>query len=182
MSNLHLVYEDWRYITRYEGLYIVSNRGRVKRMSSVVPHSFSGYLTISERLMTISKDKHGYSKVILSKFGKHWVVKVHLLVWEAFGTTKRQGRVMVVDHIDNIKEHNEIFNLQCISHWLNSTKDRKRKHSKYLGVSKHSNKKKCWQASMTVKGKKKRLGLFYTEEEASEAYQKELQSIKKNVA
>ena len=84
---------------------------------------------------------------------------------------------MVVDHIDNNRLNNNLSNLQCVTQRVNSTKDRKGGTSNYVGVSLHSNIRKKWEAKINVNGKSKRLGLFYTEEEASFAYQSALNEL-----
>jgi hypothetical protein len=166
--------EQWKPVVKYEGLYVVSNFARIKRILASVPHNASGYIRRKEKLLTQNKTKDGYRKVILSKENKHRVERVHIIVWEAWGDEDRHKPGYVIDHNDNNKDNNAISNLRLITHRLNNSKDSKRKHSKYLGVSKHSNKAKSWEANICIDGKKKRLGLFYTEEDAAKAYQNAL--------
>lgn len=68
--------EIWRDIKDYEGLYQVSNLGRVK--------SLNYHRTGREEVIQPKKDKCGYFRVYLSKNGKTKTFSVHRLVASAF--------------------------------------------------------------------------------------------------
>lgn len=174
--------EQWRPVVGYDDLYEVSNLARIKRLSAPVPHPVCGYIRRKERIVKQHKKKDGYWKAILSKNGIHETPSVHLVVWDAWGDESRHKPGYVIDHDDNNKDNNGISNLKLITQRLNASKDRRRKHSKYLGASKHSSNAKCWEANIFMDGKKKRLGLFYTEEEAAAAYQSALQKFENKAA
>ena len=76
--------EEWKDIKGYEGIYQVSDLGRVKSLHRVVSHAKSGILTIKERMLKNIQDTKGYYQVRLSKDGKVTVKKVHQLVSIAF--------------------------------------------------------------------------------------------------
>jgi len=153
--------EIWTYIDGYEGLYEVSNLGRIKSLR------FGG------KIMTPSPNKRGYMSVTLRKNGKSYVKSVHQLVAIAFLNHKPCGHKIVVDHIDNKKSNNRLDNLQLISQRHNTHKDIKVGASKYIGVSRRSDDKK-WVAAIYYGNKKVHLGSFDTEEDAYQAYLNEL--------
>ena len=79
-----ILIEEWREIEGYEGLYQVSNLGRVKSLSRIaidrrgIPHY------VNERILKQTFDKDGYCLVGLHKDGKIKSGKVHRLVASAF--------------------------------------------------------------------------------------------------
>jgi len=158
--------EIWKDIKDYEGLYQVSNLGRVKSLK------FG-----KERILKVKLNSIGYVSVNLSKYGKQKSRTAHQLVAMAFLNHKPCGYKLVVDHINTIKTDNRLENLQVITHRENLSKDKKKGTSKYVGVSWYKRYQK-WKAQMLIKGKHKTLGYFKTELEASEAYQSKLETIK----
>lgn len=162
--------EIWRDIEGYVGIYMISNRGRVK--------SLNYNRTGKEQILKPAKDKDGYLIVCLSKNKNHKNFRVHTLVWDTFGSSPRNGHKLQVDHINNDKTDNRIENLQLLNCRANCSKAKfqKEKSSKYSGVhwKKDNNK---WQAEITINKKKKYLGLFPTQEEAAEAYLKAKENL-----
>ena len=80
------------------------------------------------------------------------------------------GHKVVVDHVDNNKTNNSIYNLQVITARLNVSKDRLDKTSKYTGVCWHKAGRK-WYAQIRIEGKTKYLGSYKSEFRAHLAYQ-----------
>ena len=68
--------EIWRDIKGYEGIYQVSNYGRVKKL--VCKGS------TKEKIRKTSKDKYGYDQIVLSKNSKSTTYKIHRLVAMTF--------------------------------------------------------------------------------------------------
>ena len=101
--------EEYRDIEGYEGLYQVSNLGRVK--------SLNYRRTGKERILKPGKDGHGYLQVILWKGGKSKTCKVHRLVAEAF-LENPQG-LPEINHISEDKTDNSLENLEWVSHEYN---------------------------------------------------------------
>ena len=76
--------EIWKDIIGYEGLYQVSNLGRVKSCEKVIPHFRGGTRVLLEKLRKPSLDSDGYLVLDLYKEGKDKFFKVHRLVGFAF--------------------------------------------------------------------------------------------------
>ena len=75
-----LPFERWVDIKNYEGLYKVSDYGRVKRL--VFRNRQTTFLR--EKILHQSKDKDGYLCVALYKNGKGKITRVHQLVGKYF--------------------------------------------------------------------------------------------------
>ena len=109
--------EEWKPIKGYEGLYEVSDWGRVKSLDRILIQkcrwgSDVTHLYPSTILMP-SKSKGGYMRVRLSKLQKARMFFVHVLVWEAFNGDKPKG--MQVNHIDEDKANNVLWNLNLMT-------------------------------------------------------------------
>lgn len=105
--------EIWKDIKGFEGLYQISNFGRVKSVDRVIPHSTHGEWHIKERILKPSKNGygHGYYYVIL--FDKNKIThnkQIHRLVAEHF-LNRIHGK-NVVNHKDCNKENNSLDNLE----------------------------------------------------------------------
>ena len=94
--------EQWKEIAGYEGLYEVSDLGRVKSL-------WYG----KEKILKPHKNTDGYLRVNLCKDGKAKHSKVHRLVAEAF-IPNTQG-LETVNHKDEVKTNNVASNLEWMS-------------------------------------------------------------------
>lgn len=103
--------EEWRDIVGYEGLYQVSNLGRVRSLN---------YRKRKEhRLMKpVYSKRNGYYDVVLSKHKKCQHHKVHKLVAMAFVPGYREG--LFVNHKDENKLNNQAENLEWITQSANN--------------------------------------------------------------
>jgi hypothetical protein len=82
--------EIWLPIPGYEGLYEISNLGRLKSLARQVRRG-NGYNTFPERIVKPSRNKGGYSQVHLSKDGKRITKDIHSLVLLAFEGPRPMG-------------------------------------------------------------------------------------------
>ena len=162
--------EVWKDIPEYEGLYQVSNLGNVRSLN------FKN--TKKVKILKKGLNSNGRYRITLSKNGKKkGNCKISQLSAMAFLNHKPCGHKIVVDHIDNDKENDKLYNLQLISNRENTIKDTKRGSSRYVGVSWSKTSKK-WRATIHTQGKLKHLGYFTDEKEAAQVYQNELNKIK----
>ena len=162
--------EEYRDVVNYEGLYQVSNLGRVK--------SLARYRVPKDRILKAAKDNLGYYGVTLCD-NSRIQRRIHQLVAESFLGFVRDGtHKIVVDHINNIKTDNRLENLQLCSTRENLSKDLKGCSSKYVGVCFHT-RDNVWNARIQTNGESKWLGTFKAELEAAEAYQIALKQLNK---
>ena len=94
--------EIWKDIDGYEGLYQVSNLGRVK--------SLNYHRTGKERIMKPKKDSKGYLQVLLCKESKVKHYFVHRLVAVAF--VDNPQNLPIINHIDENPKNNNANNLE----------------------------------------------------------------------
>ena len=159
--------EIWKDIPKYEGVYLVSNLGRVKRI----------YFKTS-RILKPGLTKQGYPMVVLSIHNIRRTFAVHKLVAITFLNHTPCGNKLVIDHINGIKTDNRIINLQELTQRDNVTRNPIGK-SKYRGVS-FNKRDNRWVSNIKHNGKRISLGSFKTEIEASEAYENKLKTILKS--
>lgn len=102
MENYEI--EEWRPIKGYEGLYSVSNLGRI------YSHKRN---TTDGHIYTPKKSHNGYDEIILSKEGKIKKIRVNRIVYETFMGEIPKG--MHVNHIDENKSNNCLSNLNLLT-------------------------------------------------------------------
>jgi len=111
--------EIWKDIKGYEGLYQVSNIGRVKSLERTVPRKNGSKLPIKERILKPKANRDGYLTVVLCKgSGKRKGFLVHRLVCEAFH--KNPKNKPCVNHIDENKTNNTAGNLEWCTYSENN--------------------------------------------------------------
>lgn len=151
--------EKWKEMKRYEGLYLISNEGRV--MSNIhLKGNGSGYI----RKTRIVKGKYPF--IILR--GK--TEMIHRLVAENW--IDDWDSSLCVDHIDGNRQNNHVKNLRMVSYRGNAMAGRKQVagvSSRFRGVSWHKASKK-WKAFIKKDGKTRYIGSFLNQRDAAHAY------------
>lgn len=169
--------EVWKDVINYEGIYQVSNLGRVKSLSRIVLRANKYPFFTREIILSQTINTRGYNRVVLSFKSVKKTMMVHVLVAEAFlNHNRNNSENIIVDHKNNIKTDNNLINLQLISQRKNTSKDKKNTSSKYTGVCFRKS-RGYWQSAIRINGKIKHLGYFKDELKASEAYQNALKQI-----
>ena len=108
--------EIWKDIDGYEGLYQVSNLGRIKSLPKFHKTNTTGYMQ-EEKILKPQKDIHGYLKVGLYKNGKCKIFNIHNLVANAF--IENPNNYKYVNHKDENKTNNRVENLEFCSFYYN---------------------------------------------------------------
>ena len=171
--------EIWKDIPGYEGLYQVSNLGRVKTLGRKKGVGTGNKERHSFIMKSTSTSKDGYIRISLCKLGVKKSFKIHHLVAIAFLGHVRCGMLKVVDHKDNNKLNNSASNLQIVTNRINTSKDRllnKNKKSRYIGVGFDKRRSK-WRSYIRVNGKQTFIGYFNTEEEAYMSYKNKVEEL-----
>lgn len=100
--------EIWKDVVGYEGLYQVSNLGRVR---SLPRYSTSG------KILKYQLDRYGYYRVCLSKHNKNTLKQIHRLVAQAF--IPNPNNLSFVNHKDEDSTNNKVTNLEWCTHEYN---------------------------------------------------------------
>ncbi|AWH15268.1 NUMOD4 motif protein [Enterococcus phage vB_EfaS_AL2] len=101
--------EEWRDIKGYEGLYQVSNLGRIKSLKRTT----NNYSCNTDKILKPSFNKKGYLQLQLCKDNCAKTCRVHRLVAEAF--IANHGNKPEVNHIDEDKTNNMVSNLEWVT-------------------------------------------------------------------
>lgn len=103
--------EIWKDINGYEGLYQVSNLGRVKSVERYIKHNiYNTNKVIKERTLKPINNGTGYQMVNLSKNNQKQQQLIHRLVASAF--IPNPNNLPQVNHINENKTDNRIENLE----------------------------------------------------------------------
>lgn len=108
--------EIWKPIQGYEGMYEVSNLGKVRSFDRIIPRLKNGVLhdcRFNGGIVKITDNGHGYKIVSLSKMGRknhyvHRLVAIHFIP-----NPDKKG---FVNHKDGCKCNNEVKNLEWVTH------------------------------------------------------------------
>lgn len=125
--------EIWKDIKGFEGVYMVSNLGRVKGLARIS----SDNRDLPDRYLTGSKYSNGYCMVKLSLNGKRVRKSIHRLVAEAF--IPNPDGLPMINHKDEDKTNNKADNLEWCDARYNSTYGTCRMRGKETFIKNNSN-------------------------------------------
>lgn len=109
--------EYWKPVLGYEGLYEVSNCGRVRSLDTYRKGRNGSIIFCKGKILKPFKNTQGYLKVVLCKNGKVKTFRVHRLVAEAF--ISNPDNLPCVNHKDENKQNNVVSNLEWCSYSYN---------------------------------------------------------------
>lgn len=124
--------EIWKPVKGFEDYYKVSNLGRVKSLSRVVPFG-SQQRTVNGKFLSQIDHGNGYVYVTFSTKNKHKNKYVHRIVCESF--KDNPNKLEEVNHIDGNKQNNCIENLE----WITGINNKR--HAMKTGLSASGSKK-----------------------------------------
>ena len=111
-TDTELAQEQWRDIEGYDGMYQVSDLGRVRSLK------FG-----KVRMLRPGKHRQGYLQVALCQDGKQKSVYVHRLVAQAFIENDDENKIYI-NHRNEIKSDNRVLNLEyCTASYNNAYND-----------------------------------------------------------
>ena len=118
--------EEWRPIEGYEGLYEVSNTGRVRSLDRYVKGKGESYRLQKGKMLSPIKNKYGYLQVNLCCNGKNKMFLVHRLSAQAF--IPNPDNLPEINHKDENPGNNSVDNLEwCDRSYNNNYGTRKDK-------------------------------------------------------
>lgn len=168
--------EIWKDVIGYEGIYQVSNLGRVKSLSRIIFNRGINPFISKEKILKGANCE--YRNVVLAKNGINKSVRIHKLVAIHFLNHTPCGYDLVINHKDLNKLNNSSDNLEIVSNRDNCNKKHIVHTSKYTGVNWNKSANK-WMSGIKINGKRKHLGYFINEYDAYLAYQKELKKLQR---
>ena len=127
-SDIEEIWKDIDWIEGFEGLYQVSNLGRVKSLDRIITFKDGRIRKFKGKILKQNHDKDGYLMVSLVKNGNYKYVKVHRLVGQAF--IKNIYNKPYIDHIDTDKTNNVFYNLRWVTQKENVNNPITKQHAK----------------------------------------------------
>ena len=101
--------EEWKDIPSYEGLYKISNLGRIKSLERIVARGYRR----KEKILKPLINPRGYYQIQLCKQSIVKQYFIHRLVFETFNGQIPEN--MQVNHINEIKTDNRLSNLNLMT-------------------------------------------------------------------
>lgn len=134
--------EKWKNIKNYEGLYQVSNFGRIKSLKRTANNNH----IVKEKILKPQKNKNGYLFVNLYKNGNMKRKSIHRLVALAF--IENIYNFPYINHKDKNKKNNKVNNLEWCTQSYNIIYSKGKKINQY---DKNNNFIKTWDAIADIK-------------------------------
>ena len=134
--------EIWKDVKGYEGLYKISNRGKV-------------YSFYTNKILKNSKSIDGYYRVYLRKNKKRKFASIHRLVAEAF--IPNPNDLPQVNHKDENKKNNNVYNLEWCDCKYNAnygTRNKRGSNSKKKAIEQYTKDNKLiriWNSSIEIR-------------------------------
>jgi len=153
--------EIWKDIKDYEGIYQVSNLGRIKSISRVKWNRFQ-FINVEEKILKTSIHKTGYINIQLSKNSVSKNFSLHRLIAECF--IENPEKKPCINHINGKKEDNSIDNLEWSTYSENNLHARKSGLNKISMRQRESAKKLCSKIVLNLE-----TGIFYDTIQAAAA-------------
>lgn len=148
--------ERWKDIPGFEGLYQISDYGRVKALTRTLSHKIHGSWTIKEKILKPSlngKGQNNYNTgkgylfvVLFDRNKKIHNVRIHRLVAENFVINPNINIYTQVDHIDCNKLNNYYKNLE----WVTPLENTRRALKNGLIPAKSTNKEYCMKKIICI--------------------------------
>lgn len=110
--------ECWRAVAGFEGLYEVSDLGRVRSIARMVRHWRGGFRLSPAKLLSPNETVWKYLHVVLYRDGARFKLAVHRLVAGAFFDVPRPDQTCV-NHKDSNRQNNRAANLE----WCNTSEN-----------------------------------------------------------
>lgn len=104
----------WKDINDFEGLYQISNTGKIKSLNRIVPRTGKGgRITVKEKIKKSHLNDQGYAIIRLNHKEYNKTFGVHRLVAKHFIENPLQ--LKEVNHIDGNKANNHFSNLEWVT-------------------------------------------------------------------
>lgn len=121
--------EIWKPIVGWEGLYEVSNLGRVRSIDRKVPAKNGSTETRKGKIKSLQKTRFGYMRVSLNKAKCRKTYMVHRLVADAF--LPNPDNLPFINHKNETRDDNRVENLEWCTRIYNmnygTCRDKQRK-------------------------------------------------------
>lgn len=117
--------EQWKDIKDYEGLYQVSNMGRIRSLDRLVKGGYGCQKLIKGKIIKPYEAPSGYYKLSLYSHRKREMVYVHKTVAENW--LPNPDNLPCINHKDENKKNNSVDNLEWCSYSYNNTYNGKQK-------------------------------------------------------
>lgn len=166
-SLISLENEIWKPVKNFEGLYEISNHGRLRSVDRLVFHKgFNKNINRKGKILKNTTSKGQYYIYAISKNNKLTYGLVHRLVAEHFIGEKPKGKQ--INHIDSNSFNNHYLNLEYVYARENNAHRNIKNNGKIKGYNLLPSGR--YQAVICINRKKYPLGMFDTAEEATNAW------------